>query len=137
LMLLSLIFVSTLAAGAGAVMVAVGVLGLTTGMALVHPPLTSAAAGSLPEEEVGGGIGIFQGLLFLGGGMGPALTGAFLAAREAAGAGAINPLYALEAAAFSDVFLVLGITLVVALIAATGLRASIDASGGAERSGKA
>jgi MFS transporter, DHA2 family, metal-tetracycline-proton antiporter len=36
-MLLSLLFVSTFAAGAGAVAVAVGILGLTTGMALVHP----------------------------------------------------------------------------------------------------
>jgi MFS transporter, DHA2 family, metal-tetracycline-proton antiporter len=136
-MLLSLLFISTFAAGAGAVAIAVGVLGLTTGMALVHPPLTNAAAGSLPNEEVGGGIGIFQGLLFLGAGTGPALTGAFLAAREEAGAGAINPLYGLDAAAFSDVFLVLGLALAVALIAAAGLRAGIDAGRGAERSGKA
>lgn len=138
-MLLSLLFVSTFAAGAGAVAVAVGVLGLSTGMALVHPPLTNAAAGSLPEAEVGGGIGIFQGLLFLGGGTGPALTGAFLVAREEAGAGAINPAYALDldAPAFSDVFLALALAPVVALIAAIGLRVGTDASGGAERSGKA
>jgi len=103
-----------------------GVLGLTTGMAFVHPPLTNAAAGSLPEEEVGGGIGIFQGLLFLGGGTGPALTGAFLAAREEAGAGAINPAYALDAAPFSGVFLTLDLALVVALIAVTGLRDRSD-----------
>ena len=118
-------------------MVSVGILGLSTGMAFVHPPLTNAAAGSLPKEEVGGGIGIFQGLLFLGGGTGPALTGAFLAAREEAGARAINPLYDLNAAAFSDVFLALGLALVAALIAAAGLRAGTDASGGTERSGKA
>jgi len=74
-MFLSLLFVSTFAAGAGAVMVSVGILGLTTGMAFVHPPLTNAAAGSLPEEEVGGGIGIFQGLLFLGGGNAPVSAG--------------------------------------------------------------
>ena len=126
IMLLSLLFVSTFAAGAGAVTVSMGVLGLTTGMAFVHPPLTNAAAGSLPEEEVGGGIGIFQGLLFLGGGTGPALTGAFLAAREEAGAGAINPAYALDAAPFSDVFLTLDLALVVALIAVTGLRDRSD-----------
>ena len=125
-MFLSLLFISTFAAGAGAVMVSVGILGLTTGMAFVHPPLTNAAAGSLPEEEVGGGIGIFQGLLFLGGGTGPALTGAFLAAREEAGAVAISPVYALDAAAFSDVFLALGLALVVALIAAAGLRGRSD-----------
>jgi DHA2 family metal-tetracycline-proton antiporter-like MFS transporter/DHA2 family florfenicol/chloramphenicol resistance protein-like MFS transporter len=129
LMLLSLLFISTLAAGAGAVAVAAGVLGLTTSMALVHPPLTNAAAGSLPQEEVGGGIGIFQGLLFLGGGTGPALTGAFLAAREQAAAGAINPAYALDAAAFSDVFLALGLAPAVALIAASGLRGRGDKNG--------
>ena len=129
LMLLSLLFISTLAAGAGAVAVAAGVLGLTAGMAIVHPPLTNAAAGSLPQEEVGGGIGIFQGLLFLGGGTGPALTGAFLAAREQAAAGAINPAYALDAAAFSDVFLALGLAPAVALIAASGLRGRGDKNG--------
>ena len=129
LMLLSLLFISTLAAGAGAVAVAAGVLGLTTGMALVHPPLTNAAAGSLPQEEVGGGIGIFQGLLFLGGGTGPALTGVFLAAREQAAAGAINPAYALDAAAFSDVFLALGLAPAVALITASGLRGRGDKNG--------
>jgi len=134
-MLLSLLFISTLAAGA--VAVAVGVLSMTTGVALVHTPLTNAAAGSLPEEEVGGGIGIFQGLLFLGGGTGPALTGAFLAAREEAGAEAINPAYALDATAFSDVFLALGLAPAVALIAAASLRAGIEAGKGAKRSGKA
>jgi hypothetical protein len=132
-MLLSLLFISTLAAGA----VAVGVLSLTTGIALGHPPLTNAAAGSLPEEEVGGGIGIFQGLLFLGGGTGRALTGAFLAAREEAGAEAINPAYDLDATAFSDVFLALGLAPAVALIAVAGLRAGIEAGKGGKRSGKA
>jgi DHA2 family metal-tetracycline-proton antiporter-like MFS transporter len=136
LMLLSLLLISTLAAGTGAVAVAAGVLSLTTGMVLVHPPLTNAAAGSLPQEEVGGGIGIFQGLLFLGGGTGPALTGAFLAAREQAAAGAINPAYALDAAAFSDVFLALGLAPAAALIAAFGLRGRGDKRGGG-RSGKA
>jgi MFS transporter, DHA2 family, metal-tetracycline-proton antiporter len=137
LMLISLLFVSTFAAGAGALLVSAGVLGLTTGMAFVHPPLTNAAAGSLPEEEVGGGIDIFHGLLFLGGGTGPALVGAFLAAREEAGAGAINPAYALDAAAFSDAFLALALAPAVALIAAAGLRADIEAGKGAERPGKA
>ena len=124
LMLLSLLFVSTFAAGEGAV--AVGVLGISTGMALVHPPLTNAAAGSLPEGEIGGGVGIFQGLLFLGGGTGPALTGALLAAREEAGARAINPFYALDAAEFSDAFLALGLAPALALIATAGLRGRSD-----------
>jgi DHA2 family metal-tetracycline-proton antiporter-like MFS transporter/DHA2 family florfenicol/chloramphenicol resistance protein-like MFS transporter len=127
-MFLSLLFISTFAAGAGAVMVSVGILGLSTGMAFVHPPLTNAAAGSLPEEEVGGGIGIFQGLLFLGGGTGPALMGAFLAAREESSSGAINPLYTLEAAPFSDAFLAMVAALFIALIAAFGLRGHIERS---------
>ena len=127
-MFLSLLFISTFAAGAGAVMVSVGILGLSTGMAFVHPPLTNAAAGSLPKEEVGGGIGIFQGLLFLGGGTGPALMGAFLAAREESSSGAINPLYTLEAAPFSDAFLAMVAALFIALIAAFGLRGHIERS---------
>ncbi len=127
-MFLSLLFISTFAAGAGAVMVSVGILGLSTGMAFVHPPLTNAAAGSLPEEEVGGGIGIFQGLLFLGGGTGPALMGAFLAAREESSSGAINPLYTLEATPFSDAFLAMIAALFISLIAAFGLRGHIERS---------
>jgi DHA2 family metal-tetracycline-proton antiporter-like MFS transporter/DHA2 family florfenicol/chloramphenicol resistance protein-like MFS transporter len=69
-MSLSLLFVSTFA-GAGALVITVGILGLMAGLAFVQSPLTNAAAGSLPDEEVGGGIGIFQGLLFLGEGPGP------------------------------------------------------------------
>lgn len=67
-------------------------------------------------------MGIFQGMVFLGGGAGAALLGAFLAAREGADAGAINPLYVLDAAPFSDTYLVAGLALVVALVAALGLR---------------
>ena len=61
---------------------------------------------------------------------------AYLAAREEAGEGAINPVYALDAAAFSDVFLALGLAPAVALIAAFGLRGRGDKRGGG-RSGKA
>ena len=122
IMVLSMVFLSTFAAGAGAVTVAVGMLGLTTGMAFVQSPLTNAAAGALPEDEVGGGVGIFQGLLFLGGGTGPALVGAFLAARQESASGALNPLYALDAAPFSDAFLALTAAVILALVAALGLR---------------
>ena len=135
-MTLSAFFISTLAAGASAVMVSVGILGLMTGMAFVQSPLTNAAAGSLPEEEVGGGMGIFQGLLFLGGGTGPALIGAFLAAREEAGSSAINPLYALGATPFSDAFLAIALVLASALVAASTLRGGIRANEQDERSGK-
>jgi DHA2 family metal-tetracycline-proton antiporter-like MFS transporter/DHA2 family florfenicol/chloramphenicol resistance protein-like MFS transporter len=117
-------------------MVSVGILGLMTGMAFVQSPLTNAAAGSLPEEEVGGGMGIFQGLLFLGGGTGPALIGAFLAAREEAGLSAINPLYALNAAPFSDAFLAIALVLTFALMAASALRDGTRANMQDERSRK-
>lgn len=120
-MALAMLFISAVA-GAGAVVVSVGMLGAAVGFAFVQPPLANAAAGSLPEKEVGGGMGIFQGMVFLGGGAGAALLGAFLAAREGADAGAINPLYALDAAPFSDTYLVAGLALVVALFAALGLR---------------
>ena len=132
-MSLSVLFVSTFAAGAGAVMVSVGVLGVMVGVAFVQSPLTNAAAGSLPDEEVGGGMGVFQGLLFLGGGTGPALVGALLAARTEAASSAINPLYALGAAPFSDAFLVLAAVAAVALLAASGLRGG--AGGGARAKG--
>jgi DHA2 family metal-tetracycline-proton antiporter-like MFS transporter len=135
-MVLSAFFISTLAAGASAVMVSVGILGLMTGMAFVQSPLTNAAAGSLPDEEMGGGMGIFQGLLFLGGGTGPALIGAFLAAREEAGFSAINPLYALNTAPFSDAFLAIALVLVLALMAASALRDGSRANKQDERSGK-
>ena len=135
-MTLSAFFISTLAAGASAVMVSVGILGLMTGMAFVQSPLTNAAAGSLPDEEVGGGMGIFQGLLFLGGGTGPALIGAFLAARDEAGLNAINPLYALNAAPFSDAFLAIALVLAFALMAASALRGGTRANMQDGRSGK-
>ena len=121
-MVLSAFFISTLAAGASAVMVSVGILGMMTGMAFVQSPLTNAAAGSLPDEEMGGGMGIFQGLLFLGGGTGPALIGAFLAAREEGSFSAINPFYALNTAPFSDAFLAIALVLALALVAASALR---------------
>ncbi len=124
-MALSALFISTFAAGASAIMVSAGILGLMTGMAFVQTPLTNAAAGSLPDEEVGGGMGIFQGLLFLGGGTGPVLIGALLAAREEVDGGAINPVYTLDAAPFSDAFLAMVPALTVALIAALGLRGNV------------
>jgi len=121
-MAVSTLYISTFAAGAGPVVVSLGMLGITTGMAFVQSPLTNAAAGSLPDEEVGGGMGIFQGLLFLGGGTGPALIGAFLASRQEAGGTAINPMYTLDAAPFSDAFLAMVMVLLVALIFVSALR---------------
>jgi MFS transporter, DHA2 family, metal-tetracycline-proton antiporter len=117
IMLLSVLFISTFGAGGAPYLVAVGMLGVGAGFAFTNSPNVNAAAAALPEEETGVGLGIFNGLFFLGGGTGPAVVGAFLAARREAGAGALNPVYALDAAPFSDAFLLLVVALLVALLA--------------------
>ena len=122
--------VSTFGAGASPVLAAVGMLGVGTGFALANPATTNAAANSLPGEDVGVGLGIYQGVFFLGGGTGPAIIGAFLAARREGGAGAINPLYALKEAPFSDAFLALTFAIVLALMASWWLRSGPEGKGG-------
>ena len=125
IMLISVLFLSTFAAGASPVVVASGMLGVGVGFALTNSPNVNAAAAALKEEEAGVGLGIFNGLFFLGGGTGPAVVGAFLAARREAGAAAINPVYALDTAPFSDAFLLLIVALILALAASLGIRNSI------------
>jgi MFS transporter, DHA2 family, metal-tetracycline-proton antiporter len=122
IMLLSVLFISTFGAGAAPYVVALGMLGVGTGFAFTNSPNVNAAAAALKAEETGVGLGIFNGLFFLGGGTGPAVVGAFLAARREAGAGALNPLYALDAAPFSDAFLILTAALLLSLAASLGLR---------------
>jgi DHA2 family metal-tetracycline-proton antiporter-like MFS transporter len=124
IMLLSVLFISTFGAGAAPYLVAVGMLGIGSGFAFTNSPNVNATAAALPKDEVGVGLGIFNGLFFLGGGTGPAVVGAFLAARREAGADALNPSYTLDAAPFSDSFLLLAIAVVIALAAAFGLRDS-------------
>ena len=121
IMLLSALFLSTFAAGGSAVLVSLGMLGFGSGFAFANSSTTNAAQAVLPREEVGVGLGIFQGLFFLGGGTGPAVIGAFFAARGDAQAGALNPFYGLGAAPFSDAFLVVSLALVVSLVAALWL----------------
>ncbi len=135
-MVFSVLFLSTSGAGASPVMVSVGMLGMGIGFAFIQSPVTNAATNALPESEVGAGMGIFAGAFFLGAGTGPAFIGAFLAAREEAGAGAINPLYTLDAAPFSDAFLAMVPALIIALIAAFGLRGNFEGNRQSERSGK-
>jgi EmrB/QacA subfamily drug resistance transporter len=121
---LSTLFVSTLAAGASPVLVSAGILGVGAGFAFAHSPAINAAASALSGEQVGVGLGIFQGALFLGAGTGPAVIGALLAAREEAGSRAINPLYSLDAAPFSDAFLAMTVVVILTLMAALELRGS-------------
>jgi DHA2 family metal-tetracycline-proton antiporter-like MFS transporter len=123
-MLFSVLFLSTFAAGASPVFAALGMLGVGIGFALANSPNVNAAAASLPPDEVGAGLGIFNGAFFLGGGTGPAVVGALLAARREAGTGAFNPLYGLQSAPFSDAFLVLSVALVISLVATMWLRSA-------------
>lgn len=132
---LSALFLSTFA-GASPVLIAVGMLGVGAGFAFIQSPANNAAANALPGEEVGAGMGIFAGAFFLGAGTGPALVGALLAAREEAGSEALNPLYALDAAPFSDAFLATVPALLVALMAAFALRGGTGGDEQVERLGK-
>jgi DHA2 family metal-tetracycline-proton antiporter-like MFS transporter/DHA2 family florfenicol/chloramphenicol resistance protein-like MFS transporter len=117
IMLVSVLFLSTFAPGSPPPLIAAGMLGIGVGFACVNSPATNAAAAALPREEAGVGLGIYQGLFFLGGGIGPAVVGAFLAARREGGAQALNPFYSLEAAPFSDALLLLSLALLLALAA--------------------
>lgn len=58
---------------------------------------------------------------FLGGGFGPALGATFLALRQETASGALNPLYTAGAAPFSDAFLLLVVSVLIALAASLGL----------------
>jgi MFS transporter, DHA2 family, metal-tetracycline-proton antiporter len=121
---LSTLFLSTFAAGASPLLVSMGIVGVGMGFAFTNSPANNAAAGTLAGKQVGVGLGIFHGALFLGAGTGPAVIGAFLAARKEAGSDAINPLYNLDVAPFSDAFLAMAVAVILALVAAFGLRSS-------------
>lgn len=121
----SLFAISAFAVGAPAWAVAVGILGQSVGFAMVNSPNANAAAASLSPEESGVGLGIYQMLFFLGGGFGPAVAATFLAARQGAGTGALNPLFAASSASFSDAFLLLAAATAVSFVAATGLKRNV------------
>ncbi len=121
---LSMFSLSAFAAGASSGAVAIGILGQSLGFAIVNSPTANAAAASLSREESGVGLGIYQMLFFLGGGFGPAVGATFLAMRQGAGSGALNPLFAANSAPFSDAFLLLTAAAVVALVSTSGLKQS-------------
>ncbi|MGI8649598.1 MAG: MFS transporter, partial [Rubrobacter sp.] len=124
-MLASTVFLSSFGAGASPIVVSVGMMGIGIGFAFVSPSAVNAAANALSfesEHEIGAGLGIFQGAFFLGGGTGPAIIGAFLAARQEAGSSAINPVYPLSAPAFSDAFFAISLALAVSLAGAFFLK---------------
>ena len=115
----SLLALSTFGAGGSYLLVTIGMLGVGVGFAGFSSPNTNATAATLPREEIGVGLGIYQMLFFLGGGAGPAIVGSFLAARSP-DAHAINPFHAAgpDAAPFSDAFLILALCALVAMVAA-------------------
>ncbi|MCF6475430.1 MFS transporter [Nonomuraea sp. MG754425] len=120
---LATLFLSTVAGGASAIPAAAGMLTLSVGFIFVLTPLISAAAGALPPDQVGVGLGILQGAQFLGAGTGPALFGVLVTARQQSGADAVNALHAAqEGAAFSDAFLLMAVVVVLAAIAAFRMR---------------
>ncbi|MFS0838854.1 MFS transporter [Paenibacillus sp. 1P03SA] len=122
LMGISLLFISTFAAGSSPLLAATGMLGLGLGVAFANSPANNAAANTLGEEQVGAGLGIFQGALFLGAGTGASVIGAFLAARKENAHGPLNPFYVLNAAPYSDAFLVIAAAVVIALVFSAGLQ---------------
>ncbi|MGB3633379.1 MAG: MFS transporter [Rubrobacteraceae bacterium] len=121
-MLLSTFGLSTLGVGASAVVVALGVLGLGLGFSIVNSPTANAAAATLSAEESGVGLGIFQLIFFLGGGFGTAIVATFLAFRQDVGGAALNPLYTLESASFSDAFLIIALSAAIALAVTFGIK---------------
>lgn len=122
LMGLFALFLSTVAGGGSVVPPAVGMLGVSVGFILVITPIISAAAGALPPDQVGVGLGILQGAQFLGAGTGPALFGVLVAARQQSG-GAVNPLQTgHEGAAFSDTFLAMAAVVALTLVLALRMR---------------
>lgn len=122
LMGISLLFISTFAAGSSPLLAAAGMLGLGLGVAFTNSPANNAVANTLGEEQAGAGLGIFQGALFLGAGTGASVIGAFLAARKEDAQEPLNPFYVLDAAPYSDAFLAIAAAVVIALLFSAGLQ---------------
>jgi len=118
---ISTLFLSTFASGASPVLVGAGVLGTGIAFALTNSPANNAAVSALATDQVGVGMGIFQGALYLGAGVGAGMTGTLLSARRGA-ATALNPLYGLDAIPYSDAFLAATVSVLIAWVAALGLR---------------
>lgn len=121
-MIVAAVFLGSVAAGADAWIVAIGVFLSGAGTAMISAPLNSAATRLLGPTETGIGLGLMSGSAFMGGGLGTAITSVWLDAREDAGNGALNPLYMGDAAPWSDAFLLITLMLVISLAFATTVR---------------
>ncbi|MFD4403416.1 MFS transporter [Nocardia sp. NPDC058499] len=115
-------------AGGSVVAAGTGILGISLGFILVLATLIDTAAGELPTEQTGAGIGILQGAQFLGAGTGPALFGVLVSTRQDSANTALNPIYSgSEGAAYSDAFLAMAAVTGIALLFALRLRpTSVD-----------
>ncbi|MEV0038267.1 MFS transporter [Streptomyces sp. NPDC050804] len=114
---------STFTGGSSVIPAGIGIFGLSIGFILVMTTLIGAAAGELPPEQAGVGLGILQGAQFLGAGTGPAVFGVLVSARQQSGSDAVNPLFSGDdGAAYSDVFLAMAAVVVLTLIVASRMR---------------
>jgi MFS transporter, DHA2 family, metal-tetracycline-proton antiporter len=118
------IFLSSVAAGEGAWVVATGVFFIGAGSSMISAPMSSTVSRLLTPEETGIGMGLFSGSSFMGGGIGAAITGAWLNARQDANAPALNPFYNGDAGPWSDAFLAVVVMVMIALAIATAVRLS-------------
>ncbi|UJW32716.1 MFS transporter [Saccharothrix sp. AJ9571] len=125
------LFLATFTGSDSVLPAAAGILGLSAGFISVLTPIISAAAGALPADQVGVGMGILQGAQFLGAGTGPALFGVLVTARQQSGSSALNPWFTShEGAAFSDVFLAMAVIVLLTLVVAFRMRPHRQAAGG-------
>lgn len=121
-MLIAAVYLSSVAAGADAWVVAIGVFISGAGSSMITAPMNSHASRLLSAEDTGVGMGLFSGATFMGGGIGAAIIGAWLNARQDANAGALNPLYSGDANAWSDAFLAVIAMVLIALLIVVSLR---------------
>ena len=133
-LLLSFLFTASYAVGSTSYIVALGLLGMGIGYAGVTSPAANAASATLSEETAGVSLGIYQLFFYLRSGTGTAIFGAFLSARQAARAEALNPLYSAmsSVAPFSDTFLLAGLAVLLALLAALGIETRTTGKGETE-----
>lgn len=121
-MALGALYLSSVAAGADAWVVAIGVFISGAGTSMIGAPLNSAATRLLGPAETGIGLGLMSGSAFMGGGIGAAITSVWLNTRQDADAGALNPFYTGDANAWSDGFLPVVAMILIALAIARTVR---------------
>lgn len=126
-LLTGLLFMSSFGVSGSIVLAAIGMTLPGFGFAATNSTASNAASASLTPETAGVGLGIYQMCFFLGAGFAPALFGAFLTFRQTLDAGALNPLYASDASAYSDAFLIAGSGAIIALAAASTIASNKDA----------